>query len=304
MDHKQIEHARVLADALHFGRAAEQLFLSPSALSRSIQRLEDELGEQLFERDNRRVRITAAGQRFLQFAEQNRKAWQDLLDDLGGSGNRLQGSLSLFCSVTAVYGLLSPVLANFRREHPQVDIKLHTGDQAEAVARALAGHEDIAIAAQPHTIPAKLEFQPLLDSPLQLIAPGIPCAISDALEEGGSTQEVWSQLPFILPERGVVRDRVDSWLADLGITPNVYAQVSGNEAIVSMVGLGLGVAVVPGLVRQSSPQRDNLRILEQRIATTPFYIGLACRKSVRNQPLVDAFWKCALTSYADTFPLQ
>jgi LysR family positive regulator for ilvC len=77
------------------------------------------------------------------------------------------------------------------------------------------------------------------------------------------------------------------------VSPNVYAQVSGNEAIVSMVALGCGVGVVPQLVLKSNPFGERVRVLEVLPELHPFRIGLCCRQAALANPLVAALWGLA-----------
>jgi LysR family positive regulator for ilvC len=299
-DRRQLEIFIHLASSLHFGRSSDALHLSPSTLSRAVQKLESDVGQRLFERDNRRVSLTTAGRQFLPYAEQSLGQWRAVVEQMRQSGEVLRGEISLFCSVTAVYSLLAEILEVFRHRHPDIDLKVHTGDQAEALDRVLSRSEDVAITALPESLSGRMVFQPLIDSQLQLIAPTVNCAISEQLNASLADDPVsWADLPFILPERGVVRTRVEQWLKSLSIKPNIYAQVSGHEAIVSMVALGLGVGVVPSLVTSGSPQKSILRMLNPRIDTPSFVVGLATLKSNRNNPLIEAFWDCALSSYAN-----
>lgn len=299
MDHRQLEQFLCLADSLHFGRSSEALHISPSALSRSLQRLEAEVGAELFERDKRRVLLTAAGRRFLPFAEQVLAQREALLLQLNEGQQAIAGEISLYCSVAAVYEVLSDILSSLRSRYPHIDIKLHTGDQADAIERVLAGKEDFAIAAQPSNLSPRLSFQPLRPSPLQLIAPSTACAVTAGLPADGETigPEHWRDLPFILPERGLARQRIDQWLREQGVKPNVYAQVSGNEAIASMVSLGLGVGVVPSLVMSSSPKAQLIRVLDPQVDVEGLTVGLACLKTNAEQPLLRAFRECAGAAY-------
>jgi LysR family positive regulator for ilvC len=87
--------------------------------------------------------------------------------------------------------------------------------------------------------------------------------------------------------------QVDRWCREAAIKPNVYAQVSGHEAIVSMVGLGLGVGVVPELVLLSSPQSEMIRTLSVQPPLAPFSVGLCVAEQRLENPLVRAFWESA-----------
>lgn len=298
MDTKELELFLELAETLHFSQTGERMHLSASAVSRSIQRIEEELGQKLLERDKRSVRLTAAGDELRRFAQEHLLQWRGLVERLQPHQQSLRGEISLYCSVTAVYSLLSQLLASFRNRYPAIEIKLHTGDQADAIERVVNGYEDLAIAALPEKLPKKLRTLTLAQSPLVFIAPAFDCAVSALV----STPTVdWSLVPLILSERGLARQRVDAWCRNRSLKPNIYAQVSGHEAIVSMVGLGLGVGVVPELVLANSPHRDVIRVLEIDSPLAPFVVGLCATAQRLESPLVHAFWETALASSPGEF---
>ncbi len=298
MDTHELELFVSLAETLHFGQTGERMHLSPSAVSRSLKRMEEELGQRLVERDKRSVHLTAAGEALREYAQQQLLQWRSFADSIQPHYQLLRGEISLYCSVTATYGLLARLLSSFRNRYPSIELKLHTGDQADAIERVLAGSEDLAIAALPERLPKKLRVQTLAQSPLLFIAPAQPCAVSEL-----ATVDMpdWAQLPMILSERGLARQRVDAWCRANAIKPNVYAQVSGHEAIVSMVGLGLGIGVVPELVLANSPQRASIRILDVRPTLAPFVVGLCAAAARLEDPLVKAFWDTARSSYPAGF---
>ncbi|EEF24237.1 HTH-type transcriptional regulator ilvY, putative, partial [Ricinus communis] len=167
---------------------------------------------------------------------------------------------------------------------------LHTGDQADAIEHVLSGQEDLSIAALPERLPKKLRAQTLLQSPLVFIAPAFPCAVAEMVS---AAEVAWDRIPLILSERGLARHGAEQWYRQRGLKPNIYAQVSGHEAIVSMVGLGLGVGVVPELVVHSSPQREMVRSLDVQPELTPFSVGLCVLEQRLEDPLVKAFWDSA-----------
>jgi len=106
MDLRNLELFLHLADSLHFGKSADAMAVSPSTLSRAIQRLEQETGCVLFERDNRSVRLTPAGEKLREFGGSLLQEWRRLKQELRRSDEPLQGRLRVFCSVTASYFLL------------------------------------------------------------------------------------------------------------------------------------------------------------------------------------------------------
>jgi len=290
MDIRQLRQFVHLAEVLHFGRASAASHVSPSALSRGIRQLEAELSAVLFERDNRSVTLTRQGETFLGWAREMLAGWDEVRHRLQEQSGALQGEVSLYCSVTASYSFLFDLLSRLRRDHPQIEIKLHTGDPEDAIARVMAGSEDIAIGARPDTLPAGLAFKPITRSRLVFIAPASDPRRGD-LERRPPRPALWQATPMILPESGLARQRVERWFRDLGVPALVYAQVSGNEAIVSMVSLGFGVGVVPQIVLDNSPLAAQVVVLEVHPALAPYEVGLfTLEKKLRN-PLVGAFWE-------------
>lgn len=290
MDLRDLKLFLHLAESRHFGRSARAMHVSPSTLSRQIQRLEEDLGQPLFLRDNRTVTLTDAGEELRQFAQQTLLQYQQLRHTLGQHGPSLSGELRLFCSVTAAYSHLPPILDRFRAEHPLVEIKLTTGDAADAVDKVQGTEADIAIAGRPATLPASIGFMPLGLIPLILIAPALPCPVRS---QATQPDPDWSQIPFILPDQGPARQRIDLWFRRQRIpNPQIYATVSGHEAIVSMVALGCGIALLPDVVLENSPEPIRNRILEldnvEMVA--PFELGICVQKKRLNEPLIDAFW--------------
>ena len=289
MDLRLLKHFLTLSETLHYGRAADLCHLSASALSRSIKQLEETLGVTLFDRDNRRVELTAEGLIFQKYARDALGQWDSLRNTLLNEAQELQGEVSVYCSVTASYSFLYDLLRQVRLEYPRIEIKLHTGDPAAAISRVLKGEEDLAIAARPNQLPAGLAFRSIGLSPLEFIAPQQDPWISPLLQPDPNNID-WSQVPMILSERGLARERVDAWFRQKAIKPNIYAQVSGNEAIVSMVSLGLGVGVVPKIVLDNSPLASQVQLLDITPRLAAYDVGVCVLERKLRSPLIQAFW--------------
>lgn len=291
MDLRDLKMFLHLADSRHFGRSARAMHVSPSTLSRQIQRLEEHLNQPLFVRDNRTVTLTEAGEQLRQFAQQTMLQYQQMRHTLGQQGPSLSGELHLFCSVTAAYSHLPPILDRFRAEHPSVEIKLTTGDASDAVEKVDSGEADIAIAGKPETLPPGVAFSILEDLTVVLIAPALPCSVRTQVQQPIPD---WTKVPFILPEQGPVRRRIELWFRSKKITnPFIYATVAGHEAMVSMVALGCGIALIPEIVLENSPEpvRNRVLIMDRNDENTPFELGVCVQKKRLNEPLISAFWK-------------
>jgi LysR family positive regulator for ilvC len=291
MNQKELQLFLHLSKSLNFARTSEACHVTPSSLSRVIQRLEAEVGTPLFERDNRHVALTEAGRAFREFADDSRNHWLALKEKLAQKDRHLTGEISLFCSVTASYSFLHDLLGRFRQQHPGIEIKLHTGDTALTLDRILSEQEDIGIAALPDNLPTSLSVQVLTTTPLVFIAPATLPQYAQDLVVGNEVQ--WARVPMILSESGLAREQVDRWFRQARIRPNIYAQVAGNEAIVSMVSLGFGVGLVPRLVVDNSPLAGRIRILEVEHGLAPFAIGVCVLQRKMSNPLIRAFWTLA-----------
>lgn len=294
MDLKDLRYFLHLSNSLHFARSSRELHISPSGLTRSIQRLEQELDVALFERDNRTVTLTQAGMLLRDYARQTLDELSRLRTSIQEHSSDLRGKLSLFCSVTASYSFLHDLLDRFRRSHPNIELQLHTGDSAEALQRVSDELDDVVIAALPPKLSDKLVFLPLAQSALVCIGPTAASPVQHLLRNIRSEHDVdWQQMPVVMPETGLTRLRVEEWFAQKQIKPVIYAQVSGHEAMVSMASLGCGVAIVPKVVLDNSPMRDKVQVLPLMTELKPFVIGLCAIRRKLSNPLISAFWSVA-----------
>lgn len=275
-----------LSTSLHFAQSSRACHVTPSALTRIIQRLEQELGEPLFLRDNRTVSLTGAGKLFRSYADDVIQRYELLQGELSRD-EVLEGEISLYCSVTAAHSILPAILQKFRGSYPLVHINLQTGDAALALTKLQNREVDITVAALPQILPDQVEFLKILDTPLVFIA---PTAFPETVHYCKNEID-WVHTPVIIPDFGLSRERIDAWFRKKKIPAKVYAQVAGNEAIIAMVALGCGVGVVPGLVLEKSPLKDQIDLLVVSPRLKPFSIGICTLKKQIRLPQVQAFWK-------------
>jgi LysR family transcriptional regulator, positive regulator for ilvC len=289
MNTNELTNFLTLAETLHFGRASRSCNLSPSALTRSIQRMEEEAGRPLFVRDNRNVTLTSAGEQFRDYARRALQEWQTLQETLREPAD-VSGPLSLYASITAVYSLLPELLEAFRAAHPQVQLALRTGAAEQAVDQVLAGDIDLAVAALPDRPAGQIEFLPLAEIPLVFIAPrsgehADPPRMRGRLD--------LARAPLVLPQRGLSRTRIDQWMKKHGVLPDIRSEVSGNEALIAMVRLGCGIGIVPQLVLEKSPFAADVQILDRAPQLASYSVGLCAARRSLSRPAVNAFWALA-----------
>lgn len=293
MDLRDLKMFLHLAESRHFGRSARAMHVSPSTLSRQIQRLEEDLGQPLFVRDNRTVTLTEAGEELRTFAQQTLLQYQQLRHTLDQQGPSLSGELHIFCSVTAAYSHLPPILDRFRAEHPSVEIKLTTGDAADAMEKVVTGEADLAIAGKPETLPGAVAFSMLENLAVVLIAPALPCPVRNQVSV---EKPDWSTVPFIMADQGLCAAALNCGFVAIKSATRRFTPLWGHEAMVSMVALGCGVALLPEVVLENSPEpvRNRVMILERSDEKTPFELGVCAPKKRLHEPLIDAFWKIVL----------
>jgi len=289
MDIQALETFIKTAELLHFGRASRACNLSPSALTRTIQRLEEELGQPLFIRDNRSVALTETGDRLLGYARNAVLEWQRFRESIAAEGDAVTGTISIYASITAVYSLLPELLETYRSAYPGVQLELRTGAAENAVEQVLSGEIDLAVAALPDQAQSQLEFLPLAETPLVFIAPkkaGFPMP-------GKRGRLDLARVPLVVPQSGVSRQRLDAWLKKHGIVPDISSEVSGNEALIAMVRLGTGVGIVPQLALERSPFRNEVRMVSNAPKLSPYVVGLCSGKRNLKRPAVRAMWQLA-----------
>jgi LysR family transcriptional regulator, positive regulator for ilvC len=302
MDYDALRNFLHLSRTLHFLRTSRERHVSPSALSRSVQRLERETGWPLLERDRRSVRLTPQGARFAEHARDTLDRWDRLQRDLRSSRDALSGTIAIFASVTACQSFLPELLSNFRQRHPDIHIQLQTGYAADALEELSEGRVDVSVAAIPAQMPRALVARVLLHTPLVFAAPRAACEVERLCSRRPLP---WKDLPVVLPASGHARDSADRWFRRRRLEPQVYGEVPGSEAILALVSLGCGVGIVPRIVLDESPLRSKVRVLEPDAessdATAPlgeFRVGVCTQRRKLTSPLVRALWDSLATPAA------
>jgi DNA-binding transcriptional LysR family regulator len=224
-----------------FGRAAEELHLTQSALSQQVRKLEDELGVVLLRRTSTGAEPTPAGADLLPRAEailaqvaQTRAR----MDEYAGVE---RGAVRVACAPGDAL-TLAPALAAFHREHPGLQVALRQAPAVEVAALVATDSVDLALA-EAASAPAGTDVAPLPDDPLWIVL-----APDDPLAADGDVA-LWDlrDRPFVLPERGsALRETVVAGCQAAGFSPVPRFEVGDPATVRFLVGAGLGVAVLPG----------------------------------------------------------
>lgn len=297
MDLVDLEHFVQLARTLHFGKTARERGLSASSLSRRMQGLEAELGRRLFLRDRRGVRLSRAGQIFRGYAQAQLTRHDELLSELTAEEQVPTGELNVACTVTACHTILPKLLSAFRERYPGIRLRLLTQDAARSRSQLQAGELDLAVIPTDDGSAAGLEFKTLATTRLAFIAPrnlarlGVEALQLRTRPSRRLRAGDLADLPLVAPIAGLERERLDGWLRQHELSPNIVAEVRGNEGIISMVSLGCGIGLVPELVLTNSPLRAGIQVLSGLRPPRGYRVSLCALPRSLTQRRVRALWE-------------
>ncbi len=281
---------KTIADEGSFGRAAQRLGYTQSAISQQIAALERVVGLRLIERPGgpRPVSLTEAGRILLRHAEAIEarllaaKADMEALE--AGDAGRLR--LGTFQSVGT--RVLPTLLRRFGQEHPHVEVVLQESpDEDELLELVERGELDLTFTTLP-VDHAALDQRELLRDPYVLVVPaGSPLA---ELRRAPTLREIALQ-PIVGFNRCRAMDVVEAQLASSGRVPNVVFRSDNNGTVQGLVGAGVGVSLAPLLTVE--PGDESVVTIDLAGRMSPRIIGLAWHRDRRPSPAAAAFVETA-----------
>jgi DNA-binding transcriptional LysR family regulator len=245
MELRQFRYFVAAAECLHFSRAAEQMRITPPSMTKQIQKIERELNVRLFQRTKRSVRLTTAGAIFLEDARRVLQQADRAEETARRVGRGELGCIELgYVASTAYAGILQEQVAVFRSAHPKVEINFHEVAMDLLPEMLDDGRIDVAFLRPPMIYPPGVTSVTLLREPFVVaISDGNPLASRSCIDPAdleGAT--------FVLPEQdaGTLEvARRGGFDAALGPRPGSLT------AVVILVSLGVGVAIVPSSLTRS-----------------------------------------------------
>ena len=234
---RQLRVFSEVAKHLSFSKAAQALHLTPPAITMQVKELEGHVGMPLFERSGRQVALTTAGEYMLVFARRMLSTLKDA-EDTAARLQRLEvGTLTIGMVSTAKY-FLPRLLAEFRREHSGIEVKLAVGNRDQLVRMLQANELDIAIMGRP---PKELatRAEPFAAHPHVFVAP----VDHPLLAQGLQTVEALRSYSFILREEGSgTRAAMEKFFATARFAPQIAMEMASNETIKQAVMAGMGLS--------------------------------------------------------------
>lgn len=254
--HLELRHLRSLK-AIHdtggLARAAETLNITQSALSHQVKGIEDQAGVELFVRRSKPLKLSAAGLRMLRAAERILPEIEALEEEFRGLRSGRAGRLHIAIECHACFDWLFPVLEQFRRAWPEVDVDIRPGLAFGALPALMREEVDLVISSDPEDLPGAV-FHPLFDySPTFIASSQNPLAAKDFVE----AEDFRDQTLITYP---VDRGRLDVFaqlLTPAKVEPRAVRQVELTAVILMLVASNRGVAVLPDWVlREAKYQPD------------------------------------------------
>jgi DNA-binding transcriptional LysR family regulator len=234
---RQLRVFSEVARQLSFAKAARALHLTPPAVTMQVRELEGHVGMPLFDRSGRSVTLTTAGEYMLVYARKMLATLKDAEDTAARLLKLEVGTLTIGMVSTAKY-FLPHLLAQFRREHEGIEIRLAVGNREQLVQMLHANEVDIAIMGRP---PKELatRAEPFAAHPHVFVAPvGHPLT-----QAGPLSPEALRGQGFILREEGSgTRAALEKFLLQARVEPRVTMEMASNETIKQAVIAGMGLS--------------------------------------------------------------
>ncbi|GAB2508555.1 LysR substrate-binding domain-containing protein [Nocardiopsis aegyptia] len=233
----------VVAEELHFGRAAARLHLSQPGLSYRVKALESALGYQVLARNRRGVRLTPAGEVLLAGARRLLGEAHRVVDDGGRVARGELATVRVGFVGTALYSLLPEVLREARARHPALRVRVAEHKTADQVRLLQLGQLDLGLVHLPVAPDNGLETTPVLEDPVGVALPsGHRLAGADAVALADLAEEEFVLFPRELEPQTF--DRYTDACVAAGFAPRVAHEATGLQTILALVAAETGVAFV------------------------------------------------------------
>lgn len=243
-----------VAEYRSFNRAADELGITQSALSRRLKKLEDNLGSKVLDRTTRKIGLTVVGNEFLPMATRMVSDFEKSLSDIIDVIQIRAGIISMSSNMTIADTLLPEVLSRFGDAYPNIQIRITEDSSPATVERIIRGEVEFGIAQIDETSP-DIDFEPLIDDPFVMVChPDHPLAEHEAV--------CWSDLnghSFIKMQPGSgTWGSLQRSLDDLAVSLDGRFEVAHLAALLALVGKNLGISAIP---RLGALKRPDLKLV-------------------------------------------
>jgi len=289
VENSELEAFVAVAELGNFQRAADKLHLTQPGLSRRIQKLEQTLGVELFQRTTRNVSLTGVGRHFLPMARQQIAQLETMLSSVQEIAEKRFGKIRLASLPTVVSRVLPDALRRYAEKYPKVGVQIFDGNHDFVVGQVRAGMAEFGISMDPGD-DEDVSFQPLLTDVYVLAA--------TADGPLGSVEEV--TLEDLRSTKLIIGGRdsgnrllLEVLLGHEAVSLRWFYEVEHISCVMSLVQAGLGCAIVPSL-SLSAHQATNVRAIPiggQDIHRT---VGIVRHRAISMSPMASDFCEILL----------
>lgn len=260
MDFKQLESFVTIAKVKSFSKAAEKLFLTQPTISNHIHNLEKELGTALFNRTNKNISLTNAGEILFKYAVSILNKRDHAFFSLNAYKGRIEGILEIASSSIPEQYYLTDVMCAFSTQYPDVKYNLMKYDTKKVIDKLNLGEIDFGIVGAKKDSP-QLDYIDIMDDEIVLVA-------SSQIYDKTSTIQLGDlrEKPLIMREEGSgTRAVVENTLKKAGIGPsdlNVIAEIESTETIKKLVIKGLGLSFISKKAVEEEISSGQMKVLQ------------------------------------------
>ncbi len=288
---KQFRYFLAVSETASVAAAARMINIAQSAVTKSVQELEESLGVRLFERSSRGMVLTQQGHRFQSSARKVIASVAEARQLTRGSFETLTGDLTIGVTSLVAGYYLAGLFARFQRSHPSVNVSV-VEDKPQFLEHLLInGEVDLAImVSNALGDPLALVVEELTRSPNR-----VWMASSHALAERPElTLEECAAHPHVVLEADRVESVLNAVWSRHGLHPQVLMRTSSLEAVRSLVGIGAGITILPDfLYRPWTLDADHIEVRALRQAVPSIDVGLVWRRGSRIRVVVTEFIELA-----------
>lgn len=242
MEIRQLEAFVAVAETGSFTGAGERVHLTQSSISQQIKALEEDLGQALFVRGGRGVRLTEAGEQLLPRARLILDAIDEIESHFRVPGRTPRGRLRVGAASMATAYLFAPIYERFIAAHPHIQLLVRaTTTTEETLKQVISGEIDVGFIAVPVTHHALAVEAVATDEIVLIVGAAHPWSESQSV-----AAEQLDDQPMIAFERGMShRQKMDELLNQVGVQPRIVSETNDPQMVKSLVEIGLGIALIP-----------------------------------------------------------
>ena len=294
----QLEVFTAVAEEKSFSRAGGRIGRTQPAISSAIKQLESELGEPLFDRMGRSIRLTAAGELLLEYSKRLLGLREEAVLAIGELRGLSRGTLRLGANETTCLYLLPEVLSTFTKAYPLVQVDIHRAITRSITERVVEGMLDFGIVTLPIKNSRLVALTIHRDEMALIVGPAHPLASRRSVKMNDLESE-----PFILHKIGTTtRERLVKHFNDGGVKMRVTMELASIETIKRFVSVGMGISIVPRLCISKEVEEGSLKALAIRDARFQRKLGLIYNKDRYQSQAARAFLELISSKHSASRP--